>query len=220
LEIVAPDDFFGSDHRTVMNILADKHARGEKFDAVTVANGLVGKLDEDPWTLLGRCMDPEIGESTFGLLWREHAHIVRKKVRLRRLLVKTFELERVSSNGAEPAEVHRITADIEAEANAYISEVSTARARMQVFTARQICELPDPPGEDELLGPLVVRGQRLVLGAHTGHGKTTFTLQTLRAIVDGEQFLDWTGAGGRALVIDAEQGLPARSGWVIPRQQP
>lgn len=76
-----------------------------------------------------------------------------------------------------------------------------------VLTARETCELPDPPEEDQLLGPLIVRGQRIVLGAHTGHGKTTFTLCVTRAITQAAGFLDWTGAGGRALIIDAEQGL-------------
>ncbi len=59
-----------------------------------------------------------------------------------------------------------------------------------------------------MLGPAVVRGQRIVLGGHTGEGKTTLALQILRTVIGGDQLLDWHGAGGtRALVIDAEQGL-------------
>src|SRR5207302_1413434 len=45
------------------------------------------------------------------------------------------------------------------------------------------------------------------IGAHTGEGKTTLSLQVVRAVTTTAEFLDWTGAGGRALVIDAEQGL-------------
>jgi hypothetical protein len=78
---------------------------------------------------------------------------------------------------------------------------------LDVLTAKALCELPDPPGSDELLGPVLMRGNRLVIGAHTGEGKTTATLALVRAVVLEETFLDWTGAGGRALVIDAEQGL-------------
>lgn len=78
---------------------------------------------------------------------------------------------------------------------------------LRLMTARDICALPDPPASDELLGPLLVRGSRLVLGGHTGEGKTTLGLQMVRAVVTGSDLLDWTGAGGRALVIDAEQGL-------------
>jgi AAA domain len=79
--------------------------------------------------------------------------------------------------------------------------------RLDVLTARDLCALPDPLATDELLGPLLIRGHRLVLGAHTGEGKSTMTAAIIRAIVEGDTFLDWTGSGGRALIIDAEQGL-------------
>ena len=79
--------------------------------------------------------------------------------------------------------------------------------RLEPLTARAMSELPDPETDDRLLGPLVVREQRCVIGAHTGHGKTTLTMQILGAITERRPFLDWAGVGGRALVIDAEQGL-------------
>jgi len=94
---------------------------------------------------------------------------------------------------------------------AELVEVPTEDApvkRLEVITTRAICELPDPPTSDELLGPLVVCGQRIVVGAHTGEGKTTMTGQIVDAIVHGKTFLDWTATGDhRALIIDAEQGL-------------
>jgi hypothetical protein len=77
-----------------------------------------------------------------------------------------------------------------------------------VMTARQLCALPDPAGSDELLGPAIVRGQRIVVGAHTGQGKTTFALACVRALVLGQELLGWQGIGRvRVLVVDAEQGL-------------
>jgi hypothetical protein len=78
---------------------------------------------------------------------------------------------------------------------------------LDVLTAHAVTRLPDPPGTDELCGPLVVAGQRLIVGGHTGEGKTSFALQLVRAVTGQEPFLDWQGAGGRALVLDAEQGL-------------
>ena len=79
-------------------------------------------------------------------------------------------------------------------------------AALRVKSARDLCATTDPPGADELLGPLLRRGQRLVLGAHTGEGKTVMTLQMVRATTEGEEFLGWQGVGGvRALIIDAEQ---------------
>jgi len=77
----------------------------------------------------------------------------------------------------------------------------------EVLTARAICELPEPDREAELLGPLVVAGQRTVVGGYTGEGKTSFVLRLVKAITAGEEFLEWKGAGGRALIVDAEQGL-------------
>jgi AAA domain-containing protein len=78
---------------------------------------------------------------------------------------------------------------------------------LEVITARDLCRLPDPPASDELLGNLIVRRQRTVIGADTGAGKTTFMLEMLGGIVTRKQILGFSGAGGRALVIDAEQGL-------------
>lgn len=78
---------------------------------------------------------------------------------------------------------------------------------VEVMTAKQICALADPDGGEELLGGLVVRRQRTVVGADTGAGKTTMTLGMLSAITRERQFLGYDGAGGKALVIDAEQGI-------------
>nr|MBA2385253.1 AAA family ATPase [Actinomycetota bacterium] len=79
---------------------------------------------------------------------------------------------------------------------------------LSVLTARQLCALPDPPTSEALLGELVVRGYRTVVGGDSGAGKTTFALAVVAAIVRGEEFLGLPGAGGcHALVLDLEQGL-------------
>jgi hypothetical protein len=80
--------------------------------------------------------------------------------------------------------------------------------RLDVLTARELCALPDPPVEARLLGELVVRGYRTVIGGDTGAGKSTFALAVLAAIIGGCEFLGFSGAGGcRALVLDLEQGI-------------
>lgn len=80
--------------------------------------------------------------------------------------------------------------------------------KFDVMTARELLATPDPKSDSELLGPLVKRGQRVVIGAHTGEGKSTLCLGMARAIIEGEEFLGFQGIGGaRALYIDAEQGL-------------
>jgi hypothetical protein len=75
------------------------------------------------------------------------------------------------------------------------------------MTAREICALPDVAAIDEVLGSLAMRRQRLIVGAHTGHGKTTFVLQMVQAVVTGGEFVEFRGSGGRALIVDGEQGL-------------
>jgi hypothetical protein len=107
-------------------------------------------------------------------------------------------------------EVERIAASVaryEPAEDPEEAEETVADRPFAVLTARQPCELPDPPESDYLLGPLLLRGARTVLGAHTGEGKTTLALELVRAVAMRDEFLEWTGAAGRALVIDAEQGL-------------
>lgn len=76
----------------------------------------------------------------------------------------------------------------------------------EVLTAREVCEIELPEGQ-EVLGPLVMVGSRLVIGGRSGEGKTTFVMGMARAVSRGEELLGWKGCGGRVLVLDLEQGL-------------
>jgi hypothetical protein len=79
--------------------------------------------------------------------------------------------------------------------------------KIEVLSAKQIMAIPPPSTDADLLGPLLHKGQRVVLGGHTGAGKTSASLWMVAAAVHGTRFLQWDGRGGlRALVIDAEQG--------------
>ncbi|MGH3032120.1 MAG: AAA family ATPase [Gaiellaceae bacterium] len=82
-----------------------------------------------------------------------------------------------------------------------------AAERLVPMTTRELCALPDPPKSDELLGPVLVRRQRTVIGGYTGEGKTSLALQMVAAVANRREFLGWQGIGGKVLVIDAEQGL-------------
>lgn len=90
----------------------------------------------------------------------------------------------------------------------------TGATALSTVTLKEISEYPDP-GYKEILGPLVYRGLRTLVGAATGEGKTTLVMWMIRAIVTGEAFLDWHGVGpdedGKAptiLIVDAEQSVP------------
>lgn len=77
---------------------------------------------------------------------------------------------------------------------------------MSVVTAAALCDEPDID-TGQLLGPLVLSAGRTIVVGDTGEGKTTLSLQIVRAILDGKDFVGWEGAGtGRALIIDLEQG--------------
>lgn len=78
---------------------------------------------------------------------------------------------------------------------------------LDVRTAREISELPEPDATDLLLGPLVVRGARTIIVAASGHGKTTLANQMVSGVLTGWDVLGFDGSGvGPALIIDLEQG--------------
>lgn len=93
-----------------------------------------------------------------------------------------------------------------------VVEVEAPWKSPPVLTAREMCELEDPNTPILLgakdRGPLLRYGDRLVVGAGTGAGKTTMCMRIIRAVVLKERFLEWTGQldDARALVLDLEQG--------------
>jgi len=96
----------------------------------------------------------------------------------------------------------------------YGEELAGSGVTLAPVSLKQISEMPDP-GYKELLGPLVYRGLRTLVGAATGEGKTTLVMWMLRAIVNGEGFLGYKRIGPddegnrpKVLVIDAEQSVP------------
>ncbi len=133
--------------------------------------------------------------------YRAYVAATREAARRRAIGDVSSRLTAAASNGQDTASIDNLIDELRSAA-----QVRPLPQQFEVMTAREICELPDPLGEDELLGPLLVRRQRVLLGAHTGDGKTTMAMQFLKAATEKAQFLDWNGIGGKALVIDAEQG--------------
>jgi hypothetical protein len=78
-----------------------------------------------------------------------------------------------------------------------------------MLTARAMAARPAPDRALQVVGPLIQRGMRTVIGAQTGEGKTTLALQAIRALVERRAFLEeaWVPPRpGRALIVDLEQG--------------
>jgi hypothetical protein len=83
---------------------------------------------------------------------------------------------------------------------------TTTEVVLDVVSARELCERPDPEHNGELLGPLVKQGARTIVLGHTGAGKSTLITRLIAAVVAGSEFLDWSGTvGTRALIVDLEQ---------------
>ncbi|GEM_PF-1808359 len=79
--------------------------------------------------------------------------------------------------------------------------------RFQPLTAPELMALPEPEGA-ELLGPLLLRGGRTIVGGAPGHGKTTLSLAIAKAVLTGGELLGYQGAGaGPILIVDLEQGV-------------
>lgn len=99
---------------------------------------------------------------------------------------------------------------LEHSANGAQAEDKPAGFRLQVRTAKEIDQTPDPPSTDILLGPLITRGERTIIVGDTGHGKTTLSLQMLAAVLRADTLFDHQGAGeGPVMIVDLEQGRKA-----------
>jgi hypothetical protein len=78
--------------------------------------------------------------------------------------------------------------------------------RARVYTIKDLLHIETVQAEP-LLGPLVRRGQTTIIGGYGGAGKSTMSMEMVRAIVTGQEFLGWEGEGHKALIIDLEQGI-------------
>ncbi len=77
---------------------------------------------------------------------------------------------------------------------------------MEPLPAPAFCATPDPPGGGELLGPLLVRGERTLLLGGPGVGKSRLALRWGAAVAAGRSFGTFSAAGGaRVLLLDLEQ---------------
>lgn len=80
------------------------------------------------------------------------------------------------------------------------------REPLRPIPAPELMRMESQSGE-ELCGPILRRGQRLVVAGATGDGKTTFVAHLLGAFARAQDFLGWRGTGGRVLIVDAEQSV-------------
>src|SRR5215471_5074181 len=70
--------------------------------------------------------------------------------------------------------------------------IDDSAPQWELVSASEFLELPEPANV-ELLGPLVQRGARTLVGGDSGHGKTTLAYALTAAILRGDEFLGYTG---------------------------
>lgn len=89
-----------------------------------------------------------------------------------------------------------------------VREEAEAAAQWSVMSAPDLCAM-ESESQENFAGALLWRGARLVIGGHTGHGKTAFVLELVKAAVTGTAFLGFEkpDAPLRVLIVDLEQGL-------------
>jgi biotin operon repressor len=89
-----------------------------------------------------------------------------------------------------------------------VREEAEAAAQWSVMSAPELCAV-ESEDQDNFAGALLWRGARLVIGGHTGHGKTAFVLELVKSCVQGRPFLSFSAPPEklRVLIVDLEQGL-------------
>ncbi|HEX9889445.1 MAG TPA: DnaB-like helicase N-terminal domain-containing protein, partial [Nitriliruptorales bacterium] len=100
IELVAPDDFYRSSHRTVFEGVRELFGRGEPIDSVTVIDwlGRSGKLDEVGGAAAIHDLLSQVPTAANAT---HYARIVREKSILRRLIEVGTEIARIGYDGSD-----------------------------------------------------------------------------------------------------------------------
>lgn len=117
------------------------------------------------------------------------------------------DVQRIARSVATYAPSEPVLARLREDATG-VREEADAAASWSVLSAPAICAL-ESTHQENFAGPLLWRGARMVIGGHTGHGKTAFVLELVRAAVQGRSFLGFDAPAKklRVLMVDLEQGL-------------
>jgi len=198
-------DFYRGSHRVIYLACQRVHSRGEPVDAITIVEELerTGELEQ----IGGRGKIHELANLVPAAGNAPHyARIVAEAALLRGLVRAGQEIARLGQErpGDAQALIEQATDIVTAlRMGATLDE---ERVLPPILSAAELCARPDPADLDCVLGPLLLRGSRTIVGADTGQGKTTLNLAMIAAVVNRTGFLRWRGTGGSALIIDLEQG--------------
>ena len=117
------------------------------------------------------------------------------------------DVQRIARSVATYAPSEPVLARLREDATG-VREEADAAALWSVLSAPELCAL-ESQQQENFAGPLLWRGARLVIGGHTGHGKTAFVLELVRAAVQGRKCIGFDAPPEKlkVLIVDLEQGL-------------
>lgn len=203
-DTVTPEDFYrhslGSIYRAILALRADD----TPVSVITLAHELdrIGILDE----VGGKAKVHELAALVPASGNAKHyARIVSDHARARAVLTATTSVSKAAQNGGltmHPEVIDQLRHALVL----WEGGVEQDRVLPPIVSAADLCATEDPPDLDMVLGPLLLRGSRTIVGADTGQGKTTMNYAMIAAVVNKTGFLRWRGQGGNALIIDLEQG--------------
>lgn len=199
--LLEPRDFYRDSHGRIFSTIVDLAAAGTPVDAITVGAELerLGLLSD---TLTRERVHELAAIVPATSNAAHHAAIVISASRRRGELAVGKALQAASANGGLAG-----SDELRIRVRELLEQPTHGTFTLEPQSASDLCATPDAERTDELLGGLVVKRYRTLIGGHTGEGKTTTALAMVRAIVVGAEFLEYQGAGSaRALVLDAEQG--------------
>lgn len=192
---------------------------GDAISAASIdlpASGIpgVGKWD-DAWTERLKRFDEIVVCLDCDTPGRKKADDVGVALLKAGLTVRNVDLDPTRNDGYDLGDLLReARTDVDRKAaRSFLLDMAGRSRKREPFKLRPVSgrdfmkRIPPANPADDFLGPFFRRGQRVVIGGHTGHGKSTLVLQAIAAAAYGLPFLKWVGRGNvKCLVIDLEQG--------------
>lgn len=206
--VVSVDELYREDHQLIARTIARLLSEGAPDTGPVAVWGALGTAERE--ALGGAGILHAIWASTVAAAagpW--HARRVAELARQRALYDAATNVAQAIAEG-RPAD--EVLGALRIELETLPAAPDAPSERLGAISARELCAI-EPPADEQLLGPMLVRGQRLVIGAHTGQGKalalatpipTPHGWTTMGALRVGDQVFD---DGGQPCRVTAVTGV-------------
>ena len=202
MEVVVPGDFYLRKNRLVYEAMLALYNSGEAPDVVAVASKLNSHLEECGGAAYLSSLTDEAVVSVHA---EQYARIVARKALRRRWIAAAGRIAAIGYEDGSDDE--RDLARVEAEVAA-VSDVpcTDAQVATEVWTVRELADMPSAEDEYLVSGGILTRGGKLMLYAGSGAGKTTMLDFLVGPLATGKPFLGKYAVDKphRVLVIQGE----------------